>query len=110
MQSVHGRRRATSKPRYAPLRILHGIGRTPMIITALTERDGHVSYSSETALRREVANFIERGDGARMIVNARPSRAELDDDDEPLQEIDRSVACATLREAWAEVNLVLHHG
>ena len=81
-----------------------------MIITALTERDGHVSYSSDTALRREVANFIERGNGARMIVNARPSRAELDDDDEPLQEIDRSVACSTLREAWAEVNLVLHHG
>jgi hypothetical protein len=81
-----------------------------MIITALTERDGHVSYSSETALRREVANFIERGDGARMIVNARPSRAELDDDEEPLEEIDRSVACATLREAWAEVSLVLHHG
>ena len=81
-----------------------------MTITGRTERDGYVSYSTETALQRAVTRFMDDPHGGRMILDARLSRAELDDDIDLVQEIDRQVVCRTIQQAWAAVQPLLEFG
>jgi len=80
-----------------------------MTITAATERDGPVSFSSETALHRAVADFVQNTPGGRMVLDARPHWDEVEDDT-LLQEIDRHVVCRTPQQAWVEVRDLLDYG
>lgn len=82
-----------------------------MIVTVTTERDGHVSYSSETALRYAVTRFVDDARATQMIIDARPSRADFDEEDDMiLPAPDRHVVCTSARQAWEEVRRVLHAG